>query len=129
MERGHKAPVLLQNNQITKAMTLSRPASTEEQRLLKFLIAKSLIPIKPILIESLLVESMNDGGMGSLRLFPNGVMKEERLFGKCASEHRFIDKDGVEVIASINVDKNGELFELDIWKTDFNPLVSIPEEF
>lgn len=72
---------------------------------------------------------MNDGGMGSLYLFPNGVIIEKRSFGKCVSTCQFTDKDGVEVIASLNVDKNGELFELDIWKTDYSPLISIPEKF
>jgi len=80
-------------------------------------------------VESLLVETMNDGGMGSLLLFPNGVTKEKRLFGRCVSECQFTDRDGVEVIASINIDKKGELLELDIWKTDHSPLISIPENF
>ena len=108
---------------------MPRNPSDEEQRLLEFLIAKSSITIKPILIESLLVEPMNDGGMGSLLLFPHGVIREKRLFGECISEGQFTDKDGVQVIASINVDKNGELFELYIWKTDHSPLIRIPEKF
>ncbi len=71
---------------------------------------------------------MNDGGMGSLLLFPKGIIKKNRLFGKCVSEYQFTDKDGVEVIASLNVDKNEELFELDVWKTDYSPLICFPEK-
>ena len=41
----------------------------------------------------------------------------------------FTDEDGVKVIASLNVDSDGHLFELDIWKTDFSPLLRIPAEF
>jgi hypothetical protein len=32
----------------------------------------------------------------------------------------------MEVIASLNLDTEGRLFELDAWKTDFNPLVHLP---
>ena len=35
--------------------------------------------------------------------------------------------DGVEVIASLNVDVDGVLFELDIWKTNFEKLVKLPD--
>lgn len=42
-------------------------------------------------------------------------------------ETQFTDIDGVEVIASLNVDVDGVLFELDIWKTNFEKLVKIPD--
>jgi hypothetical protein len=65
---------------------------------------------------------MDDGGMGSLLLFPNGNIVEGRKFGKQISDLQFIDSDGVEVLASLNTDVDGNLFELDIWKTDFGML-------
>lgn len=61
--------------------------------------------------------------MGSLLLLPDGVNKEGRKFGKEVVEHQFKDSDGVVVSASLNIDQNGELFELDIWKTDHSPLL------
>jgi hypothetical protein len=69
-----------------------------------------------------LVHAMDDGGMGSL-LFagPKG-----RLYGGTLAEAEFHDDDGTPVIAAINLDKDGELFELDVWKVDFSPLIRIP---
>lgn len=28
--------------------------------------------------------------------------------------------------AALNLDKNGKLFELDLWRVDFNPLMTLP---
>ncbi|WP_421750901.1 DUF6984 family protein [Croceimicrobium sp.] len=38
------------------------------------------------------------------------------------------DADGVEVIATLYLDKDGSLFELDLWKTNFEPLLILPEK-
>ena len=70
---------------------------------------------------------MDDGGMGSLRLqvdTSGGI----RRFGRCASELRFRDVDGVLVVATLNIDDAGLPFELDMWKTNFEPLKAIPED-
>jgi hypothetical protein len=37
------------------------------------------------------------------------------------------DADGVSVLITINTDKQGKLYELDMWKVDFNPLIRWPE--
>ena len=37
-----------------------------------------------------------------------------------------LDEDGVVVLAALNLDKNGKLFELDLWKVNFNPLETLP---
>jgi hypothetical protein len=47
---------------------------------------------------------------GSLNLFHNAQKSKDRKFGVQVSEFQFLDKDGVEVIASLNVDDNGNLF-------------------
>ena len=70
---------------------------------------------------------MDDGEMGSLYLFPQGKINESRKLGRQISEFQFTDIDGVEVIASLNVDVDGVLFELDIWKTNFEKLVKLPD--
>ena len=70
---------------------------------------------------------MDDGEMGSLYLFPKGEITEGRVFGEQVSDFQFTDLDGIEVIASLNIDENGELFELDIWKTDFSKLIKFPD--
>jgi hypothetical protein len=75
------------------------------------------------------VESMNDGCMGSLRLWPDGANGTAAAFGRRLAECQFIDEDGVTVIASLNIDSRDQLFELDVWKVDFSPLKRIPERF
>jgi hypothetical protein len=69
------------------------------------------------------VEDMSDGGMGSLRFASSD---QNRNFGAAVSSAQFVDSDGIPVIATINVDQQSHLFELDIWKVDFSPLRLIP---
>ena len=71
-----------------------------------------------------LVEDMQDGNMGSLRFRPPGSY--DQRFGKQIAEAEFTDTDGVLVSATINLDDQGHLFELDIWKMDFSPLKRYP---
>lgn len=77
---------------------------------------------------SLLVKSMNDGGMGSMQLFFSEASME-RTFGANASSIEFDDADGVKVIATLYLDKSQIPMEIDVWKTDFNPLMRIPPIF
>ncbi|GAB3043425.1 DUF6984 family protein [Stenotrophomonas tumulicola] len=64
---------------------------------------------------------LDDGGMGSLRFLP--LMKRERRMGRQAAEVCFVDDDGVGVIVTLNLDEDDFPFELDVWKTNFQPLV------
>jgi hypothetical protein len=78
-------------------------------------------------VDEVLVSPMSDGNMGSLRLrFPNARVERQR-FGRQVAEFSFTDADGVEVLVSLNVDEHGVPFELDVWKTDFSPLLNVPE--
>jgi hypothetical protein len=104
-----------------------RKPTALEKKLIAFLIKKSSILVPRNWDEKLLVQPMNDGGMGSLKLFPNEEFSVERKFGSQVSDHTFRDKDGVDVIVSLYIDTTGNLFELDLWKTDFSPLIQIPE--
>jgi hypothetical protein len=70
------------------------------------------------------VEEMNDGGMCSLRF--RSTYNQRRRLGKKIAEAEFTDEDGTLVSAAVNLDENGELFELDIWKVDFSPLKRYP---
>lgn len=103
-----------------------RKLTEKEQSLLSLLIKKANTNIS-INWDTILVRPMMDGNMGSLYLFPNGIKDDNRLFGQQVSDFQFLDVDNVEVIASLNLDKNGNLFELDIWKTDFTALISYPD--
>ena len=67
-------------------------------------------------LKDLLVEPMNDGGMGSLKIGENHHLKK---FGRMASDYLFKDTDGVAVIASLNLDSEVNLYELDVFKTNY----------
>lgn len=74
-------------------------------------------------VAEVLVCPMDDGGMGSLRLRVRGQHDGAQRFGECVAECKFEDSDGVPVIASLYLDQNGLPFELDVWKTDYSPLL------
>ena len=100
-----------------------------EESLLDALLKKAKVEILPLWKEDLVVKPMSDGGMGSLLLFPHGPTLEGRSFGRQVCDLEFKDTDGTKVIASLNVDSKGELFELDLWKTDYSPIHEIPGKF
>jgi hypothetical protein len=66
------------------------------------------------------VQEMDDGGMGSLRFQYND--EKMRKFHKQIANISILDVDEVPVSFAINVDDNGDLFELDVFKGDFLPL-------
>jgi len=68
-------------------------------------------------ISLLLVNPINDGGMGSLAIGDN---YDNRQLGQEVAVYIFKDFDGTSVSASLNIDKQGNLYELDIWKVDFS---------
>ena len=75
-------------------------------------------------LPNLYVEEMNDGGMGSLRfLTKNG---EKRIFGDQIAQIQLLDVDGIPLSITVNIDQEGDIFELDIWKVDFSPLKQFP---
>ncbi|RYX87687.1 hypothetical protein EON73_00855 [bacterium] len=70
----------------------------------------------------LIVEEMNDGGMGSLKF----VSSTEKGFGKEIGEITLSDLDGVPVSFALNLDREGKLYELDVFKADFSKLKKFP---
>ncbi len=76
-------------------------------------------------LDLLTVEPMSDGGMGSLRITSNSIA-EQRL-RESVAECWFKDIDGVPVIASLNLDQNGQPFEVDVWKVDYSELQRWPQ--
>jgi len=107
-------------------MKSNRRATKQEEQLIELLIQKASLVIPADWKDMLTVRPMDDGGMGSLCLFPQGTIVESRVMGEQVSEYQYTDIDGVEVIVSLNVDSQGRLFELDIWKTDFGEVKSLP---
>jgi hypothetical protein len=78
------------------------------------------------LSSSVSVESLKDGGMGSIRFEIENKDAKYRKFGKSVIEGEFDDLDGVLVSFAVNVDSDGQLFELDLWRVDFEPLLQFP---
>ena len=106
-----------------------REASLAEQRLISALVARSRgLQLPADWAERLRVQEMGDGRMGSLRLSLSGHEPHHRELGEIVAELQFTDADGVEVLASLNTDRGGNLFELDVWKTDFGELIKIPDQ-
>jgi hypothetical protein len=71
------------------------------------------------------VRPLPDGGMGSLRFDSPG----QQHLGEQVAELEFVDSDGVAVSASLNVDERGDLYELDLFKANFAPLIALPDEY
>jgi hypothetical protein len=71
-----------------------------------------------------MVISMKDGRMGSISFDLKGDQSRTRQI----IAGNFKDKDGVIVDFELTADNEGNLFELDIWKVDFSPLISLPNE-
>jgi len=113
---------------MSAASTRFREPTDPERRLLA-LLAEQASELEPGWHEELLVSEMDDGGMGSLRLSVRGApIPEKRRFGRKVAELQFTDVDGVEVLVTLNVDADGKPLELDIWKTDFSPLIKVPDD-
>lgn len=78
-------------------------------------------------LDDILVKQMNDGAMGSLVLVPKNFENAERSFGRQLVLGEFTDSDGVPVSMAINADSQGQLYELDLWKVNFAPLLAWPD--
>ena len=110
-----------------ESMESTRKPTIQEERLIELLVTKSSVAIPDNWKDGLMIRPMDDGEMGSIFLFPRSQAKEGRVFGEQISYWQFTDSDGIAVIASLNVDNDGNLFELDIWKVDFGKLKKFPD--
>ena len=59
--------------------------------------------------------------MGGL-LFSSPINDVDRSIGKTVAEAKFLDNDGVPILVQLNLDKNNQLFEFDVWKVDYSPV-------
>lgn len=102
----------------------SRELTEAERGLLRELVVRWLGRL-PEWLQTVRAVQMDDSGMGSLQLILPGQTTSRGLL-YVASECRFWDRDGVEVIASLFVGRDGLPYELDLWRVDFKPLIEIP---
>lgn len=101
-----------------------RNPTKEELAIIMHLATGSDLQLPNDFPDGLQVSDMDDGGMGSLKLYPKGILCENRRFGSAPAEIQFNDLDGIPVLATLNLDEEGNLFELDVWKVDFSPRIS-----
>jgi hypothetical protein len=71
-------------------------------------------------LDTIPARSMKDGGMGSVAFYPESG--SDRRFGGELIAGEFKDEDGVPVSVVVNIDQDGGLYELDVWKVDNSPL-------
>lgn len=72
------------------------------------------------------VITLDDGGMGSFKFVYPQEETPTNMDIIPISEYQFYDKDDILVLATLYSFSNGQLYELDIWKTDFSSLLSYP---
>jgi hypothetical protein len=63
--------------------------------------------------------------MGSLSITP---FNSSRKLGASPAECHFYDADGAPVSVVLNLDQDGKPFEIDIWRVDFQAVMSWPLE-
>ena len=107
-------------------MPLRKPTNIE-MRFIAYMIREGKGNFKTNWSDKLMVAPMDDANMGSLLLYPEGSVNPDRIYGSTLYELEFKDADRVTVVASLNLDQHGDLFELDIWKVNFDPLIQLPE--
>ncbi|MBR1402363.1 MAG: hypothetical protein IJ562_12430 [Prevotella sp.] len=103
-----------------------RKPTKSELELIEYLIGEANYTPELNWKETLMVSPMDDGGMGSLRLFTEKRCEPNRIFGRAISSCAFYDMDKVPVCATLITDQDNKLFELDMFKGDFSKLINIP---
>jgi hypothetical protein len=106
-------------------MPLRKPSELELQ-FIAYMIREGKGKMRANWSDSLMVAPMDNGGMGSLLLYPDGKVIDGRRFGRTLHEVEFRDVDHVTVVAALNLDQDDELLELDIWKVNFDALIRLP---
>ena len=108
---------------LVEFMKSNRNPTEEEKIILSFLATKANYSHNNW-EKGLKVAEMNDGGMGSLLLMPAGQVNTKRLFKAQISDVIFKDLDGIDVIVSLNIDQDDFLYELDVWKVNYEKVIS-----
>jgi hypothetical protein len=102
-----------------------RALRPNEVDLLKGLIALVPESERPVVPDHICAVDLSDGGMGSIR-FVAGPDEAPRRMGRELVTVSYTDEGQVPVSISLNLDQDGSLFEIDIWKVDFSPLRRYP---
>ncbi|GAB4091549.1 DUF6984 family protein [Flaviaesturariibacter terrae] len=96
---------------------MARPIKPEERLLIEHLV--SLAPGGRSYAIPGEVENLGEGGLGGIQLSGRGTPED-------LVEASYRDEDGKSVLLTLTVNEHGELYDLDIWKMDFSPLLRYP---
>jgi hypothetical protein len=99
-----------------------RSLSANELELLKFMLSGKEHEHLLNGVKSLRVTELTDSNMGSIRFV--SLLNERRA--SCLDRAEFRDVEGSNINVAINADQTGELYEIDIWKYDFTPVIKFP---
>ena len=98
-----------------------------EYVLMKYLVTHSDEKIPDNWADDLLVSVRDE--TGSLLLYPSGASDNGRILGSNVCECCFRDLDGILVFASLSLDRQKRLFELNFWKEDYSKIKKISPPF
>ncbi len=73
------------------------------------------------------VLELNDEGMGSIAFIREEKPYDDRRFGGEIGGLDYKDSDGIDIHMHLYIDEEGYLYELDVWKVNFEPRISYPE--
>jgi hypothetical protein len=103
-------------------MNIKREIREEERKIIQFLLEKTGATEAEYSI-SAVVEEYEGSHMGSINLNnPNTDLYDSDLI-----QAEYTDADKIPVVLSLTKDKNGQLLDLDFWKSDFSALVQYPK--
>jgi len=103
-----------------------RKINNTEKAILEYLVKLGSLQLPHHWSENLFVQQMDDGGMGSFLIFQDKANAEDkRKFGKQVSEFEFLDDDSIPVLVSLNLDEQNNLLEVDVWKSDYKPVINL----
>ncbi len=99
---------------------------TEKEKILLNILKKNIFSkySKMNFFTPVYVSSLDDEGMGSFRFIYDTRAELENLNIIPIAEYQFNDIDSIPVLVTLYSYENGWLYELDIWKSDFSPLMS-----
>lgn len=110
-----------------KSKTWTKP-TTDQVRLIRCLTnAVDSLRLPPNWIDTAKIALLDDGGMGSFLIRFESPPNKTNSPYRIVSELTFNDSDGTPVLASLFIDNVGSSSEVDLWKVDFSPLISVPD--
>jgi hypothetical protein len=97
----------------------SRPIRAEEQAVIEYML-RLISDGSNYKIPSM-IEPLDDGGMGSIQLTRNGKHSGDLI------QLQYLDSDKQVVLITLTKKEFNELYDMDIWKVDFKPLIKFPK--